>query len=286
MHLAAVIFDFDGVVIDSHDTHERSWFALADELGQPFTRETFDATFGQRNESILPLLGWAEEGDKARIRQLGDRKESLYREILRKEGIEPLPGVGALLEDLRAQGIPCAIGTSTPRANVDCVLGITGLAGLFRAVAAAEDVSRGKPDPEVFLKAAEKLGVQPSACVVIEDAQVGIRAAKAAGMKALAVTTTHPAEALAPEMPDRIEASLVPVDAVSLRGLWRRVSRRRNSPPAIYPAALPLTPPDRPNDIAEKSFIFAFPRLPRLPNSFTSLPFCESPFHDLKYQPH
>jgi len=220
MPLAAVIFDFDGVVIDSHEAHERSWFALADELDRPFTRETFVATFGQRNESILPLLGWAKEGDKARIQQLGDRKETLYREILRSEGIQPLPGVVALLEDLRAQGIPSAIGTSTPRANVECVLEITGLTVFFREVASAEDVTRGKPDPEVFLKAAEKLGVAPFACVVIEDARVGIRAAKAAGMKALAVTTTHPAESLAPEMPDRIEASLVPVDAEYLRGLW------------------------------------------------------------------
>jgi beta-phosphoglucomutase family hydrolase len=220
MSLAAVIFDFDGVVIDSHEAHERSWFALADELGRPFTEEIFVSTFGQRNESILPLLGWAEEGDRGRIQQLGDRKESLYREILRKEGIAPLPGVIALLEDLRVQGIPCAIGTSTPRANVACVLEITGLAGFFHEVAAAEDVTRGKPDPEVFLKAAEKLGAQPSACVVIEDAQVGIRAAKTAGMKALAVTTTHPAESLAPEMPNRIEASLVTVDTAYLRGLW------------------------------------------------------------------
>jgi beta-phosphoglucomutase family hydrolase len=220
MPLAAVIFDFDGVVIDSHEAHERSWFALAEELGRPFTRETFVATFGQRNESILPLLGWAEEGDKARIQQLGDRKEALYREILSKEGIAPLPGVVALLEDLHKEGVSCAIGTSTPRANVECVLQITGLVGFFREVAAAEDVTRGKPDPEVFLKAAAKLGAEPSACVVIEDAQVGIHAAKAAGMKAVAVTTTHPAEALAPEMPDRIEASLVPVDTAYLRDLW------------------------------------------------------------------
>jgi beta-phosphoglucomutase-like phosphatase (HAD superfamily) len=96
MSLAAVIFDFDGVVIDSHEAHQRAWFALADELGRPFTRETFVSTFGQRNESILPLLGWAEEDDRTRIQQLGDRKE----------GIAPLPGVVRLLEDLRSQGIP------------------------------------------------------------------------------------------------------------------------------------------------------------------------------------
>ena len=124
------------------------------------------------------------------------------------------------MEDQMANGIPCAIGTSTPRANVECVLEITGLGGFFQDIAASEDVTRGKPDPEVFLKAAAKLGAEPAGCVVIEDAHVGIRAAKAAGMKALAVTTTHPAESLAPEMPDRIEESLVTVDAAYLLGLW------------------------------------------------------------------
>src|SRR5690606_30388227 len=119
----------------------------------------------------LPFLGWAAEGDAERIRALGDRKEGLYREILRAEGIEPLPGVVILLKELQAAGIPCAIGTSTPRANVECVLELTGLAGFFADIAASEDVSRGKPDPEVFLKAAGKLGAEPAACVVIEDAQ-------------------------------------------------------------------------------------------------------------------
>ncbi|RYD63159.1 MAG: HAD family phosphatase, partial [Verrucomicrobiaceae bacterium] len=128
MPLSAVIFDFDGVVIDSHEAHERSWFMLAEELGQTLTRETFVSTFGRRNESILPFLGWAKEDDREHIQQLGDRKEVLYREILRAVGIEPLPGVVSLLENLKKEGIPCAIGTSTPRANVECVLELTGLA--------------------------------------------------------------------------------------------------------------------------------------------------------------
>lgn len=220
MPLAAVIFDFDGVVIDSHDAHGRSWFALAGELGKELTQETFVSTFGQRNESILPFLGWAEENDRERIQQLGNRKEDLYREILRAEGVVPLPGVVALLTELKETGISCAIGTSTPRANVECVLEITGLGDFFQDIAASEDVSRGKPDPEVFLKAAAKLGADPSSCVVIEDAQVGLRAAKAAGMKAVGVTITHPAEALAPESPDRIVATLEEASVSFLRGLW------------------------------------------------------------------
>ncbi|WP_367870141.1 HAD family hydrolase [Luteolibacter sp. Populi] len=220
MPLSAVLFDFDGVVIDSHEAHGRSWFSLAGELGHELSHETFVSTFGQRNESILPFLGWAEEGDRERIQLLGDRKEALYREILLAEGIEPLPGVVALLEDLKANGIPCAIGTSTPRANVECVLKITGLADYFQDIAASEDVWRGKPDPEVFLKAAGKLGANPADCVVIEDAQVGLRAARAGGMKAVGVTTTHPAAALEPEKPDRIVESLEEVSVAWLRGLW------------------------------------------------------------------
>lgn len=220
MALAAVIFDFDGVVIDSHHAHESSWFALADELGEELTRETFVATFGQRNETILPLLGWAAGDDSMRIRELGDRKEALYREFLRTEGISPLPGVVALLKDLDRHGIPRVIGTSTPRENVRCVLELTGLADAFQDIAASEDVSRGKPDPEVFLKAAAKLGVEPGRCVVIEDAHVGIRAARSAGMKAVAVTTTHPAASLESEGPDRIVGSLEGVGTSFLRGLW------------------------------------------------------------------
>lgn len=220
MSLAAVIFDFDGVVIDSHHAHERSWFMLADEIGKSLTWEQFNSTFGQRNETIIPLLGWAEQSDVARIKELGDRKEVLYREILAKEGTEALPGVVALLEDLKAAGIPTAVGTSAQRKNIECAFGLLGIGHLFQDVAASEDVSRGKPDPEIFLKAAAKLGADPARCVVIEDAHVGLRAARAAGMKCVGVTTTHPAESLATEMPDRIVTTLEALDAAALKALW------------------------------------------------------------------
>ena len=220
MSLAAVIFDFDGVVIDSHHAHERSWFMLADEIGMSLTTEQFTSTFGQRNETILPLLAWAEEHDTARIKELGDRKEVLYREILAQEGIEALPGVVALLENLKAAGIPTAVGTSAQRKNIECAFRLLGIDHLFQDVAASEDVSRGKPDPEIFLKAAAKLGANPAHCVVIEDAHVGLRAARAAGMKCVGVTTTHPAESLAAEAPDRIVTTLEALDTAALRALW------------------------------------------------------------------
>lgn len=218
--IRAALFDFDGIVIDSHDAHERSWMMLAEELGTTFTRAQFKATFGQRNQSILPWLGWAEAADAVRIQSLGDRKEHLYREILRAEGIDPLPGAIELLGSLNRAGIPCVIGTSTPRANVDCVLELTGLGGHFQTIVAAEDVSRGKPDPEVFVTGARRCGVEPACAVVFEDAHAGLRAAKAGGMKAVAVTTTHPAPSLATEAPDLIVDSLAEIDIARLRSLW------------------------------------------------------------------
>lgn len=218
MPLSAVIFDFDGVVIDSHHAHGQSWFALAEEIGKTLTQEQFHSTFGQRNETIIPLLGWSQ--DPATIKTLGNRKEVIYREIMERVGIEALPGVVGLLEDLKSAGIPTAVGTSAERENIECVFRILGIGHLFQDVAASEDVSKGKPDPEVFLKAAGKLGIDPSECVVIEDAHVGLRAARSAGMKCVGVTTTHPAESLAEEKPDRIVTTLADLSAEELRGLW------------------------------------------------------------------
>ena len=192
-----VIFDWDGVVIDSHDQHEKAWFRLADELGKPFTREMFTETFGMRNETILPeYLKWAEPGDDDRIRALGDRKEELYREVLKDTGIDPLPGVVSLLRELAEAGVPRAVGSSTSRKNIDVIIEIAGLDGLFTAINAAEDVTQGKPAPDVFLGAARKVGRAPQDCVVIEDAHVGIEAGRRAGMKVIGVATTHPIESL------------------------------------------------------------------------------------------
>jgi beta-phosphoglucomutase family hydrolase len=191
----AAIFDWDGVILDSSRQHEASWQLLARENGLPLPPDFFRRSFGMKNERIIPeLLGWTR--DPERVRQLGDRKEALYRELIRREGVQPLPGVRAWLETLRGAGIPCAVGSSTPRRNIDCVMDALGLRGFFRVIVAGEDVTRGKPHPEVFLRAAERLGVPPSRCVVFEDAHVGLEAARAAGMKVVGVATTHPPESL------------------------------------------------------------------------------------------
>jgi len=157
----------------------------------------FKATFGMRNQQIIPMcFDFVNADDHAEIARLGNRKEELYREILRRDGIEPLPGVVALLAELKELGIPTAVGSSTPRLNIETIMAMTGLAPYFQAIVSAEDVTVGKPDPQVFLKAGEKIGCPPERCLVFEDAHVGIEAGKRAGMKVLAVATTHPLESL------------------------------------------------------------------------------------------
>jgi beta-phosphoglucomutase family hydrolase len=191
----AALFDWDGVIIDSHQAHEAAWQRMAEELGIPLREGFFKTTFGMRNDKIIPeYTDWAAAGEIERIRELGDRKEALYREVLRRDGIEPLPGVRELLTALREAGIPCSVGSSTSLENIQTIMEMTGLGPYFDAITAERDVTRGKPDPEVFLKAAAKVQTPAACSVVFEDAHVGIAAALAAGAKAVAVGTTHPLE--------------------------------------------------------------------------------------------
>ena len=194
MPLRAVIFDWDGVVVDSSAHHERSWEILAAKRGLPLPADHFKRGFGKKNNVIIPDLGWAKE--PADVEALAHEKEEIYRSLVREKGIEPLPGVRELLAALRAENIPCAIASSTERANLDLPIDLMGLREFFTVIVSGEEVVHGKPDPAVFLLAAERLGIKPADCVVIEDALVGIEAAKRAGMPVLAVATTNPIETL------------------------------------------------------------------------------------------
>lgn len=187
----AALFDWDGVIIDSSLHHEESWERLAREIGKPLPPGHFQKSFGRKNEFIIPeILDWANE--PAEIRRLSLRKEALYREVVAERGVEALPGVRAWLDRLRSAGVPCAIGSSTHRENIQLSLGLIGFAEYFQAVVTSEDVTHGKPHPDVFLTAAARLGCAPERCVVFEDAHVGIEAARAGGIKVVAVATTHP----------------------------------------------------------------------------------------------
>lgn len=187
---AAVIFDWDGVIVDSSAHHERSWEVLAARRGLPLPADHFKRGFGKKNNVIIPGLGWATE-DSA-VEELAREKEDIYRALVREHGIEPLPGVRELLAALGEADVPAAIGSSTERANLDLPLDLMDLRRFFRVIVSGEEVRHGKPDPAIFLLAARRLGMAPADCLVIEDALVGIEAARRAGMPVLAVATTHP----------------------------------------------------------------------------------------------
>ncbi|HTJ77541.1 MAG TPA: HAD family phosphatase [Rariglobus sp.] len=192
-----VLFDWDGVIIDSSRQHEASWERLAKEEAKSLPPDHFIAGFGKKNEWIIPnLLGWAGYGDTAEIHRLSLRKEALYRDIVVECGLQALPGVAVFLKRLRDAGVPCCIGSSTHRENILTILGVLGFDGMFDDMVTSEDVKLGKPHPDVFLKAAAKIGREPGHCVVFEDAFAGIEAGRAGGMKVVGVATTHPAAEL------------------------------------------------------------------------------------------
>jgi HAD superfamily hydrolase (TIGR01509 family) len=189
------IFDWDGVVIDSSAQHEESWERLASECGLPLPPHHFKRGFGMKNQFIIPnLLKWTEDPNE--VDKYSLRKEELYRQIVIERGISALPGVAEWLKALKDRAVRCAIGSSTHRLNIETILDVLGFRSFFSAIVTAEDVSHGNPDPEVFLKAADKINVSPERCVVFEDAFVGIEAAHRGRMKVVGVATTNPIETL------------------------------------------------------------------------------------------
>ena len=186
--IQGVIFDLDGVLVTTDELHYRAWKALADREGIYFDRAINDRLRGVSRmaslEIILERAGRTYSEDEKR--EMAAFKNGLYVDLL--DGLTPediLPGVAETLDGLAARGVKTAVGSSSQ--NAKKILEKTGLLGCFDAVADGTDITRSKPDPEVFLRAAAKLGLAPEACAVVEDAEAGIEAAKAGGMTAFAV---------------------------------------------------------------------------------------------------
>jgi beta-phosphoglucomutase family hydrolase len=214
-----VLFDWDGVIIDSSFHHEAAWERLAAEEKRPLPQGHFKRGFGMKNERIIPhVLGWTDE--PATVQRFSLRKEELYRAVVRERGIEPLPGVREFLDRLRAADVPFAIGSSTHRLNIDTILAVIGLNGWFTAIISADDVKAGKPNPDVFLRGAERIQRRPDHCVVFEDALVGVEAARAGCMKAVGVASTHPADSLRDKV-DRVVVRLDELSVADLLNLWK-----------------------------------------------------------------
>ncbi|MGQ9503333.1 MAG: HAD family hydrolase [Thermogutta sp.] len=185
----AVIFDMDGVLIDSYRAHFESWRIVAAEEGLQITEEQFSSTFGRTSREIIAAL-WGDRtpGDD-RIRELDERKEAAFRELIR-DNFPIMPGAPELLDALHAAGFGVGIGSSGPPENVALTVEKLAKRHVFGAIVTGKDVTRGKPDPQVFLLAAERLNVPPARCAVVEDAPPGIEAAHRAGMKAVGLAST------------------------------------------------------------------------------------------------
>lgn len=189
----AVIWDMDGVLVDTFDGHFRAWSRLFAEIGHPFTLEDFRGTFGMNNRNIFKAL-LAQTLEEDEFQRLSERKEQYFREGVRGS-TSLLPGARGWLEQFSAMGLLQAVGSSAPQLNIDVHMDELNIRRYFAAVASGENLP-GKPDPAVFLLAAELLGVDPADCLVFEDAVQGVEAAKRAGMRCVAVLTTNPAEKL------------------------------------------------------------------------------------------
>jgi HAD superfamily hydrolase (TIGR01509 family) len=182
--IQAVIWDLDGVILDSADEHRRAWQRLAQEEGLPMTDADFWATFGKRNDDIIATL-WGNLPPE-RVKILSDRKEMYFRELIRESAV-PLPGAIELMRELHDSHYAQALASSTPIENINLIADVIGLKKYLSILVSGETVAKGKPAPDIFLKAAAELHMNPAVCLVIEDAVAGVEAAHAAGMRCIAV---------------------------------------------------------------------------------------------------
>jgi beta-phosphoglucomutase len=189
-HKRAVIWDLDGTLIDSSHLHWEAWQKVMEVENIALTYEHYVADFGKRNDEILRGRLGADLPDEF-IARVSLAKEEIYRDLIRTKGLELLPGARYWLERFKALGCLQALATSAPRGNIDAVFAALGIGQYFAAAISSEEVKAGKPEPDVFLVAAAKLGAAPRDCIVIEDAPAGIEAARRAGMRSIGVLTTH-----------------------------------------------------------------------------------------------
>lgn len=211
----AVLWDMDGVIVDTAPFHFEAWRRIFAKYGKDYTEDEFKNSFGRRNEAIIPEI-MRKPMTPEQVEAFAREKESLFRRLA-KNKIKHFPGAVELIRGLAGNNIKLALVSSTPPRNIDAVLDNLGVKPLFETIVSGADVKRGKPDPECFLLAASRLGVRPENCVVIEDSTAGVKAAKSAGMKCVAVTNTRRRNEL--KEADLVVDSLKKIDVKALQGL-------------------------------------------------------------------
>lgn len=202
MQLQAILWDFDGTIVDNEELHFRSWQQSLAPYGIDHTYEEFRRSFGRRNGEIIPeLLGEASTPEL--VERIAHEKERTYRALLQQEGLPILPGVESWLERFQARGLHQAIASSGPMANIVAMVQTLQIGDYFNSILSGARLPRGKPDPAIFLQAAAALGIAPHACLVIEDSLAGIAAARRADMVSVAVgKVIH-----TPALHERLEAT-------------------------------------------------------------------------------
>jgi len=190
MRARAALWDLDGTLIDSSGYHWESWKEILEPRGVVMDADGFGHWFGKRNETILRDI-FADRLSAAEIEEVSETKEALYRKMLRERGLELLPGAGEWLQRLHADGWRQALATSAPRANVEAVLELLDMGQWLEGWVSADDVGKGKPEPDVFLAAARSVSVDPADCVVVEDAPAGLEGARRAGMRCIGILSDH-----------------------------------------------------------------------------------------------
>lgn len=188
--IRAAVFDMDGTLVDNMHVHRDAWRRFLERKGLPFDEEQYLRNNTGTITEIIPRF-FPQATDPAEAYRLGMEKEAVYREVYRGH-VVPLPGLVAFLDTLRSAGIRIALATAADRGNIDFTLDELGIRDRFDALVGAEDVQRGKPHPDVYLRAAERLAVEPRHCLAFEDTPAGIRAALGAGMRVVGIATTHP----------------------------------------------------------------------------------------------
>lgn len=186
MKRIGAIFDVDGTLVDNHAAHEEAWMVWCARHGLSIDREYYrERLYGRTNDAIFRIL-FGEEISPDTIARLAAEKEAIYREIYAPL-MKPTPGLIEFLLALQAEEIPCAVASNAERVNVDFVVDGLGLRPFFRAVVSREDVARGKPEPDLFLAAAERLAIPPTHCWAFEDSDTGFEAARRAGLRITAI---------------------------------------------------------------------------------------------------
>jgi beta-phosphoglucomutase len=186
----AILFDMDGVIVDSNPYHKLAFHAFLKQYNISLTDEELKTkVFGRTNKEIMSYI-FKDEITLEQTENWANEKEAIFRDIYKSE-IKAVNGLVPFLQSLKENGIATAVGTSAPLANLDFVLDVLRIRQYFDVLVHSKDVTHGKPDPEVYLKAAAKLGVEPGNCIVIEDSLPGVQAGLNAGMKVIGITTTH-----------------------------------------------------------------------------------------------